>query len=128
QSAAARGTARPEAFSDGVFAIAITLLVLDIKVPRAEGDLVRALLGQWPTYVGYLGSFIIVGVWWAGHHALLDTIGRCDHTLRIVNTFHLLCIALLPFTTALLAEYLSAGAPGPRSCRSSTSGPCFSPR
>jgi uncharacterized membrane protein len=108
-SAARRDLARLEAFSDGVFAIAITLLVLDIKVPRAEHNLLGALLAQWPTYVGYVGSFFIIGIWWAGHHALLDTIARSDHTVRIINTLHLLCIGLLPFTTALLAEYMQEG-------------------
>jgi uncharacterized membrane protein len=107
-----RGIARLEAFSDGVFAIAITLLVLDIKVPRGDHNLVGALLAQWPTYVGYVGSFVIIGIWWAGHHAMLDLIARADHTLRLINTLHLMCIAFLPFATALLSEYMTeAGAP-----------------
>jgi uncharacterized membrane protein len=101
-----RGLARLDAFSDGVFAIAITLLVLDIKVPRGEHDLVAPLLAQWPAYVGYVVSFVIIGIWWAGHHALLDTVERSDHGLLLANTLHLMCIGFLPFSTALLAEYL----------------------
>src|SRR5262245_23042404 len=100
-------TTRLEAFSDGVFAIAITLLVLDVKVPRGEADLAAALLTQWPSYVGYTGSFVIIGIWWAGHHELLGTIARSDHPLRLLNTLHLMCIAFLPFGTAVLAEYLN---------------------
>jgi len=80
-----RGLARLDAFSDGVFAIAITLLVLDIKVPRGEHDLVAPLLAQWPAYAGYLVSFVIIGIWWAGHHSLLATIERADHGLLLAN-------------------------------------------
>jgi uncharacterized membrane protein len=101
-----RGIGRLEAFSDGVFAIAITLLILDIKVPRETHDLIGALLAQWPSYVGYVVSFIIIGIWWANHHALLDTMEQSDHPLLLANTLHLMCIAFLPFSTALLAEYL----------------------
>ena len=101
-----RGLSRLDAFSDGVFAIAITLLVLDIKVPRGEHDLVAPLLAQWPAYVSYVVSFVIIGIWWASHHGLLGTVERSDHGLLLANTLHLMCIAFLPFSTALLAEYL----------------------
>jgi uncharacterized membrane protein len=104
-----RGIGRLEAFSDGVFAIAITLLILDLKVPRGAPDLTAALLAQWPSYVGFAGSFVIIGIWWAGHHALLDNVARSDQALRVANLLHLLCIAFLPFATGLLAEYLDLG-------------------
>ena len=107
-----RGLARLEAFSDGVFAIAITLLVLDVKVPRGEPELVAPLLAQWPAYFGYVVSFVIIGIWWAGHHSLLEAFERADHGLLLANTLHLMCIAFLPFSTALLAEYLrESGSP-----------------
>jgi uncharacterized membrane protein len=104
-----RDIGRLEAFSDGIFGIAATLLVLDVRVPRAEGDLVAALLAQWPSYVGYAGSFIIIGIWWAGHHSMLDMVRRSDHALRLFNLMHLLCIGFLPFATGLVAEYLNTG-------------------
>lgn len=104
-----RGIGRLEAFSDGVFAIAVTLLVLDVRVPRGVPDLAAALLAQWPSYVGFVGSFVIIGIWWAGQHALLDNVARSDQALRVANLLHLLPIAFLPFATALLTEYLDAG-------------------
>lgn len=101
--------ARVEAFSDGVFAIIITLLVLDIRVPREatlHGEpLVEALLRQWPVYVAYALSFLQVGVVWANHHTMFHHIRRSDHVLLVYNLLLLMCVALLPFTSALLAEY-----------------------
>jgi len=104
-----RGIDRLEAFSDGIFGIAATLLVLDIRVPRDAPDLAAALLAQWPSYLGYTGSFIIIGIWWAGHHSTLDMVRRSDHALRLFNLLHLLCIGFLPFATGLVAEYLNTG-------------------
>jgi uncharacterized membrane protein len=101
-----RGIGRLEAFSDGVYAIAITLLILDIKVPRDTEDLIGALLAQWPSYFGYVVTFIIIAIWWANHHSLLETMERSDHALLLANSLHLMCIAFLPFSTALLSEYL----------------------
>ncbi|MFL5758259.1 MAG: TMEM175 family protein [Thermomicrobiales bacterium] len=118
QDAAARrlrDTSRLEAFSDGVIAIAITLLVLEVHVPD-PGDVTseRALwhaLGQlWPSYVGYLISFITIGIMWANHHRIFTMIGQYDHNLIVLNLLLLLCIGFIPFTTDLLAEYL--GEPG----------------
>jgi uncharacterized membrane protein len=104
-------TARVEAFSDGVFAIAITLLVLEIQVPSPErtrqgATLLPALLRLWPSYLGYLISFVTVGIMWANHHALFVYIRRSDRYFLLINVLFLMFIAFVPFPTALLAEYL----------------------
>ena len=103
----ANETARIEAFSDGVFAIAITLLVLELKVPEVEeGDLSRALLDQWPTYLAFLTSFATIGIMWLNHHRLFTLIGRSTHTLVMLNLLVLLGVTVVPFPTALIAENL----------------------
>jgi uncharacterized membrane protein len=101
-------TGRIEAFSDGVFAIAITLLVIEIGVPHTgEGTrLFGALLGQWPSYLGYVISFLQIGVIWANHHNRFRFIVRSDHLLLFLNILFLMCVAFIPFPTALLAQYL----------------------
>ncbi|MFJ9681778.1 TMEM175 family protein [Streptomyces sp. NPDC101194] len=74
-------TGRVEAFSDGVFAIAITLLVLEIHVPSEHGpELTKALADQWPSYAAYVVSFLVIGVMWVDHHALFDHLARVDRT------------------------------------------------
>jgi uncharacterized membrane protein len=105
----AEETGRVEAFSDGVFAIAMTLLVLDIKVPRdlvPGGTLAQALAGQWPTYLAFLTSFGTILIMWVNHHRLFTQIGRWDERLLFSNGLLLLGIVLVPFPTALVAEYL----------------------
>ena len=105
-------TVRLEAFSDGVFAIAITLLVLDLKVPNSDtltGGLGSALWAQWPSYAAYLVSFFVIGVIWINHHTVLDAIGRADKTLLVLNLGLLLTVVTIPFTTSLFAEYLRDG-------------------
>jgi uncharacterized membrane protein len=101
-------TSRLEAFSDGVFAIAITLLILEVKVPHAttEGDLVRALGELWPSYLGYAISFVTLGIMWANHHAIFTYIRRTDRYFLLIHVFFLMCISFLPFPTAVLAEHL----------------------
>jgi uncharacterized membrane protein len=104
-------TARVEAFSDGVFAIAITLLVLEIQVPSPQqtqqgANLLPALLHLWPSYLGYLISFITIGIMWANHHAMFVYIRRTDRYFLLISVLFLMCIAFLPFPTAVLAEYL----------------------
>jgi uncharacterized membrane protein len=102
-------TGRIEAFSDGVFAIAITLLVIEIGVPHVEGagtTLFGALIEQWPSYLGYAISFLQIGVIWANHHNRFRYIARSDHLLLFLNILFLMCVAFIPFPTALLAEYL----------------------
>ena len=99
---------RIEAFSDGVFAIAITLLVIEIGVPHIQGEgttLSHALLEQWPSYLGYAISFLQIGVIWANHHNRFRFIARSDHILLFLNILFLMCVAFIPFPTALLAEY-----------------------
>ncbi|GGO89949.1 TMEM175 family protein [Wenjunlia tyrosinilytica] len=98
---------RVEAFSDGVFAIAITLLVLEIKVPPGAGDDLWAALGhQWPSYAAYAVSFIVIGIMWANHHTVFGFIARVDRGLLFINLLLLMVVAALPWPTALLAEYL----------------------
>jgi uncharacterized membrane protein len=107
----ARGPERLEAFSDGVFAIAITLLILEVHVPQiddstTQGALVDSLLRQWPSYVGYLIGFITIGNAWINHHNLLRLIARVSHSLLLANLLLLLAIGFIPFPTALLADTL----------------------
>ena len=99
---------RLEAFSDGVFAIAITLLVLDIHVPdpTETASLAAALGDQWPSYVAYAVSFLTIGIIWINHHAMIRRLAAVDHGLLTLNLLLLLLVALLPFTTALMAAYL----------------------
>jgi uncharacterized membrane protein len=103
-------TTRLEAFSDGVFAIAITLLILEIKVPTNEEirthGLGLALAERWPSFVGYAISFITIGIMWVNHHALFKYIRRVDRTLLLANLFLLMTISFLPYPTAVLAEHL----------------------
>ena len=101
-------TSRLEAFSDGVIAIAITLLVLEIHVPETDGpdSLGHQLADQWPSYAAYLVSFVTIGIIWVNHHAMVSRLRKTNHTVLILNLFLLMSIAILPFTTDLVAEYL----------------------
>jgi uncharacterized membrane protein len=101
-------TARIEAFSDGVFAIAITLLILEIQVPpqTPHGGLRHALVNLWPSYLAFLASFMTIGVMWLNHHRLFTLINKKDDGLIAFNLLLLLGITWLPFPTALLAEHL----------------------
>ena len=101
-------TSRLEAFSDGVIAIAITLLVLEIHVPETGGpdSLGHQLADQWPSYAAYLVSFVTIGIIWVNHHAMVSRLRKTNHTVLILNLFLLMSIAILPFTTDLVAEYL----------------------
>jgi uncharacterized membrane protein len=102
---------RLEAFSDGVLAIAITLLVLDIHVPPTHGDgsLAHQLGAQWPSYAAYLTSFLTIGIIWINHHAMIRRLRAVDHTILTLNMLLLLTIGVLPFTTALVAAYVKQG-------------------
>lgn len=107
----ASGTSRLEAFSDGVFSIAITLLVLNIKVPeigtiRSGAHLARVLTAQWPIYLGYFMSFFVIGITWIDHHVLFNYIQRPNRTLLILNLLLLLTVAFVPFPTAVLSNSL----------------------
>ena len=101
----ARESARLEAFSDGVFAIAITLLVLELKVPPFDAALGPALLERWPSYVAFVLSFAMIGIMWLNHHRLFAYIRRVDHMLVVINGMLLLGVTFLPFPTAVVAEH-----------------------
>jgi uncharacterized membrane protein len=101
-------TARLETFADGVMAIAITLLILEIAVPNLEPGqtLGEALAGQWPSYVAYAVSFLTIGIIWVNHHHLFSVIERTDNTFLILNVVFLMTIAALPWPTALVASFI----------------------
>ena len=101
---------RLEAFSDGVIAIAATLLVLNLKVPPAGGrSLGHELAQQWPSYAAYATSFLTIGIIWTNHHRTIERLRLVDQSVMIINLLLLMCVGILPWTTALLAEYLRRG-------------------
>jgi uncharacterized membrane protein len=106
-------TGRVEAFSDGVFAVAITLLVLNIHglpdptKPLPDADLLTLLGKQWPTYLAFVTSFATIGVMWTNHHRLFTHIKRVDTSLFALNLLLLLVIVFIPFPTTLLASYIT---------------------
>lgn len=104
-------TGRLEAFSDSVIAVAITLLVLNISVPKADSthSLIHALLRQWPLYAAYVTSFITIGIIWVNHHVMISRLREADRAILLLNLLLLMCIGVLPFSTGLIAEYLKAG-------------------
>ena len=105
-------TNRLEAFSDGVIAVAITLLVLNINVPLPgsyKGTLAHALLNNWQQYLAYVTSFITIGIIWINHHVMISRLREADHAILMLNLVLLLCIVVLPFTTELLTTYLRQG-------------------
>ena len=106
------GTTRLETFSDGIFAIAATLLVLELGVGNA-GDLGSELLKIWPSYLAYVTSFLIIGVIWLNHHHCVSLISRVDRPFLFINMLLLLTVAFIPFPTKLVAHYLQK--PGERS-------------
>jgi uncharacterized membrane protein len=112
-AAGVMNSTRLETFSDGVFAIAITLLVLDLAVPSEQeardGGLAAALGRQWPSYFAYLVSFLIIGIIWVNHHTVFDKVRRVDRPVMFTNLGLLLTVSVIPFPTRLLAEYLTAG-------------------
>jgi uncharacterized membrane protein len=104
----APGTARLETFADGVMAIAITLLILEVDVPHlGPGESLGNALGrQWPSYAGYLISFLTIGIIWVNHHHMFAVIDRSNHIFLMLNVVFLLGIATLPWSTALIAAYI----------------------
>ena len=101
-------TTRVEAFSDGVFAIAMTLLILEIRTPErlGAGQLPHALFILWPSYLAFATSFFTIGVMWMNHHRLFNIIGKSDQGLLAINGLLLFSVTFIPFPTALLARYL----------------------
>jgi uncharacterized membrane protein len=105
-------TNRLEAFSDGVFAIAVTLLILEVRLPELDGaPLFERLLRAWPGYVGFVISFITIGIMWANHHSIFGLIHRTSHGLVVANLMLLLCVSFLPFPTKVLGEQLRTAGP-----------------
>ncbi len=99
------GTGRIEAFSDGVFAIAITLLILEVAVPESEfGNLWRGIGHQWPSYLAYTTSFITIGGLWMVHHGIFRRLQYANTWIMRLNLALLMAVAFLPFPTRLLAE------------------------
>lgn len=101
---------RLAALTDGVFAIAITLLSLEVAVPiihSASGpDLIEALLEQWPSYVAYTVTFFLIGAYWINHHRMFNLLKGVNHTFLVLNILFLMAIAIIPFPNALIAEYV----------------------
>jgi TMEM175 potassium channel family protein len=102
-------TERLQTLADGIFAIALTLLVLSLPVPKGSRRLAHDLLAQWPFYAAYVVSFVTVAIVWINHHALMDGVVRADRTLMELNLLLMLFVALVPWPTGLLAEYLRDG-------------------
>jgi uncharacterized membrane protein len=105
---AAVETTRLEAFSDGVFAIAITLLVLLFEVPDvSEGrSLGHVLEHQWPSYASYAVSFVTIGIIWVNHHTLFRHIVRVDRVFLFINVLFLMCVAFIPYPTSVISKYV----------------------
>jgi uncharacterized membrane protein len=101
---------RLEAFSDGVIAVAITLLALDLPIPdpNGSGSLAHELTGRWPSFAAFAISFLTIGIVWINHHAMLARLAEVDHRTLLLNLLLLLSVCLLPFSTALMADYLKA--------------------
>ena len=103
----AKETGRVEAFSDGVFAIAITLLVLDLRIPESETrPLAQVLASMWPVYAAYLVSFLFILIMWINHHRMFEAISRIDNTFLLLNGFLLLGVTVVPFPTSLVSRYI----------------------
>src|SRR5713101_1101206 len=103
RSAMSKG--RVEAFSDGVFAVAATLLIFNIQIDKAApGGLLDALLAAWPKYAAYVASFLTIGVMWLNHHGLFERIAHLDRALLFLNLLLLMAIVFLPFSTAQLGS------------------------
>jgi uncharacterized membrane protein len=100
---------RAEAFSDGVFAIAITLLVLGLRLPGsgpAGHSVTYQLLHAWPEYAAYVVSFLLIGIMWMNHHTILAHVARVDRPLLVLNLLLLMGVVAVPFPTSLVAEHL----------------------
>ena len=108
-STVSRDTIRLVAFSDGVFAITITLLVLEIRPPAEDENLLHGLVELWPSYLAYAVTFLFIGQVWVNHHVMFDHIRAASRTVLLLNTLLLMVVAFLPFATSVLAEALRSG-------------------
>ena len=104
-----RDVTRLVGFSDAVFAITTTLLVLEIRPPTDDRDLLHGLLALWPSYLAYAVTFLFIGQVWANHHVMFDHIRAADRGVLLLNTLLLMVVAFLPFATSVLAEALRSG-------------------
>jgi uncharacterized membrane protein len=104
-----RDTTRLVTFSDGVFAISITLLVLEIRPPGDNRDLLNGLLDLWPSYLAYALTFLFIGQVWVNHHVMFDHIRAANRAVLLLNTLLLMVVAFLPFATSVLAGALRDG-------------------
>jgi uncharacterized membrane protein len=104
-----RDVVRVAAFSDGVFAITITLLVLEIRPPTDDRNLLHGLVALWPSYVAYVVTFLFIGQVWANHHVMFDHIRAADRVVLLLNTVLLMVVAFLPFATSVLAGAFRSG-------------------
>jgi uncharacterized membrane protein len=103
------GKGRTEAFSDGVLAVAITLLVLNLHVASGSASLWRQIVHTWPSFAAYVVSFFVIGVIWVNHHSLFSLIDHVDRVLLFENLLLLMFVVMLPFTTSALAEFVRGG-------------------
>jgi uncharacterized membrane protein len=117
-----RETGRIEAFSDGVFAIAVTLLVLEIRVPTGP-DLAAAVARQWPSFAAYAASFTIILIIWIHHHTIFRLVRHADRPFQFINGLLLMVVTFLNYPTALLATRL--GTPDARFAALFYNGTCF---
>ena len=104
-----RDTGRLTAFSDAVFAITITLLVLEIRPPSDYSNLLHDLAALWPSYLAYAVTFLFIGQVWANHHVMFDHIRAADRVVLLLNTLLLMVVAFLPFATSILAGAMRSG-------------------
>ncbi|MFR9778517.1 TMEM175 family protein [Micromonospora sp. MS34] len=104
-----RDPSRVVAFSDAVIAIAVTLLVLEIRPPQDTRHLFQGLVALWPSYLAYVVTFMLIGQVWANHHVMFDQIRTVDRTVLFLNTVLLMDIASLPFAASILAEAFRQG-------------------
>jgi uncharacterized membrane protein len=102
-------TNRLEAFSDGVFAVAITLLILEINVPSGD-NLWHQLKEEWPSFASFFVSFWVIGIIWVNHHGVLDHLKRATRPVLYLNLLVLMTVVFIPFSTALMADHLKSGA------------------
>ena len=116
EAAVVKETGRIEAFSDGVFAVAITVLVFGLKVPPLSpetfsvGGLALALSKEWPSYLTFITSFATILIMWLSHHGIFKLVHRSDSPFLFANGFLLLLVTLVPFPTSLVAQYLTTPA------------------
>jgi uncharacterized membrane protein len=99
-------TGRLEAFSDGVFAIAITLLIIEVGVRDEGGSLAQRLAEQWPSYVAFVVSFAVIGIIWLNHHHMFKSIRTADHGLFVLNLLLLMAVSFIPFPTKVMGDEL----------------------